>query len=224
LTPPPAPLEPVVSLAVPADDDIATLDASGRSEMSATICAPLSGAKSPDTGATSGLVALVDVADARSPSLGDSNELSVIDHSHVKADVWSLGLSLYVLLCGRLPWDITEGRRAFAAAVAADAEVPFDPSELLPPRQAEAGAAIVNLLATEWAKILRGCLAKDPQQRWSVERARSEVKRVCEDLEEAAIAASPPVCRRRSSSADVASPVLTTVRPHDRKLSNTTSL
>jgi serine/threonine protein kinase len=71
-------------------------------------------------------------------------------------DVWALGLSLYVLLFGRLPWAFESGPAYMRAVVEEDIEYPF---------RCAADPTDEDWLRDEWLVLLRGMLAKDEGKR-----------------------------------------------------------
>jgi serine/threonine protein kinase len=82
-------------------------------------------------------------------------------------DVWALGLSLYVLLFGRLPWAFESGPAFMRAVVEQDIQYP--------PRSA---ADPADEICGEWVALLRGMLSKDENTRFSALEAHAAAKRL----------------------------------------------
>jgi serine/threonine protein kinase len=84
-------------------------------------------------------------------------------------DVWALGLALYVLLFGRLPWAFESGPAYMRAVVEEDIEYPLtsaaDPTD-------------EGWLRDEWLVLLRGMLAKDEGKRLSALEAHAAAKQL----------------------------------------------
>jgi serine/threonine protein kinase len=95
----------------------------------------------------------------------------VIDNGKA-VDVWAMGMTLFTLLFGRLPWPCFD-------AASYQESVQHEPLEL--PRCAKGDQRALEPI---WVELLEGMLTKDPAARWDLHKVRSAIKDLATAAEE----------------------------------------
>ena len=82
-------------------------------------------------------------------------------------DVWALGMTLYIMLFGQIPWEFTSVEQYFVDIASVPLSFPPEPDD---PQEGRA----MEL----WKPVMFGMMTVDPATRWSPEKSRAEIKKL----------------------------------------------
>ena len=104
------------------------------------------------------------------------------------SDVWSLGATLFHVLAGRPPYDVS------ANLIGGLYKIVHED----PPRLADAGA---------FDELLRATMAKEPAERWPMERVRDRLAQIRRDPSAAGVTSTRGGARRGAAATEVLTPI-----------------
>ncbi|KAJ3091008.1 Map microtubule affinity-regulating kinase [Quaeritorhiza haematococci] len=113
------------------------------------------------------------------------------EYSGPEVDIWSLGVVLYVLVCGALPFDGSTLAKLRARVLAGKFKIPFYMSTEMKP-----DSSFYPLLALDCERLIKRMLVLDPTKRATLEQVKQD-KWYTEGYEnETPIVSQPPVLTR----------------------------
>lgn len=104
------------------------------------------------------------------------------------SDVWSLGATLFHVLAGKPPYDVSDNMIGGLYKIVHEE----------PPRLSDAGA---------FDEVLRGTMAKEPRERWSMDRVRERLSEIRRDPSAAGVTSMQVVALEASPATEVLAPI-----------------